>query len=292
MPQHIVVTGAGGFVGGFLAQSFATQGHRVTAITRRAGEWPATEGLSWRVADLINRDSLPPAFDALLHCAAEIPARCPKPDELYRRNMAATESVFEQSVAARAQSVVFTSSMSVYGAITAPVVTEETEPQNPDSYGRSKRDGELMLQAYVAERGLPSGLALRLPGTVGKGSHDNFLSAALARVRSGEKVTISQPDGLFNNIVYVGDLAAFAARWIAQPKSGFAVANLAAPEPMRIHDLVSLLFSCSGHAERIEIVEGQKEPFLISFDRALGCGYSPRSVRSSVEAFVRDTLAP
>jgi nucleoside-diphosphate-sugar epimerase len=292
MPQHVVVTGAGGFVGGFLARSLAAQGYTVTAITRRAEEGTSEDRLSWRQVDLRDETSLPPKFDALLHCAAEIPARCADPVELYRRNMAATQSVYRQAVNAGARTVLFTSSMSVYGAISAPVVTEDTQPLNPDAYGRSKRDGELALESSVAEQGLYSGLSLRLSGTVGKGSHNNFLSVALARVLAGQNVAISRPDGLFNNIVYVGDLAEFAGRWIAQPNHGYTVANLAAPKPMRIRDVISLLFSCTGMPERIDIVEGQKEPFLILLDRALACGYAPRDVRSSLEAFVSDCRTP
>ena len=292
MLLHVVVTGAGGFVGGFVARWLAQRGFAVTAITRRAPDPSrATAGLTWHRADLLKPDALPGHFDALLHCAAEIPAHCPDPDALYRNNADAARNVFNSARAAGAQSVVFLSSMSVYGTVSsAPVVTEDTTPDNPDPYGSAKRDAEDLLKSAVAQ-GLASGLAIRLPGTVGKGSHHNFLSDTLARVRAGETVYAKNPDAPFNNIVHVGDLAAFLEAWIHAPRPGYAVTNLAAEEPLAIRDVLALLFSCASKVQRVAFETGGKAPFLISLERARALGYRPSTVRESVKAFVHDSIA-
>jgi nucleoside-diphosphate-sugar epimerase len=242
------------------------------------------------VADLRAADALPDRFDALLHCAAEIPARCPDPDELYRSNLVIAQNVFGQALAAGARAIVFTSSMSIYGTITAPMVSEETIVDKPDAYGRAKLDAERLLGG-VTERGLLSGLSIRLPGTVGRGSHHNFLSDALARVLAGETINANHPDAPFNNIVYVGTLAEFVERWLRDPRPGHAVTNLAAQEPMCIRDVVASLFKAAERPERIAIAEGGKQPFLISLDRAMSLGYRPLTVRASIEAFVRDSMS-
>jgi len=288
MMPHVVVTGAGGFVGGFVAPWLAARGYDVTAISRR----PVVEvlpRLTWREANLRLPESLPRRFDALIHCAAETPERCPEPGNLYRRNIDISQSVFDQALEARARAVIFLSSMSAYGMIAVPVVTEDTPPQDLDPYGRAKRDSESLLQSCVA-RGLRSGLTIRLPGTVGKGSHDNFLSVALHRVLSGEPVKGRNPESLFNNIVYVGDLAAFLGTWITNPEPGYAVTNLAATEPLRMLEVLALLFAFCRREERIVFEPGGKKPFLISLDRALSLGYCPSTVKASVESFVRDSI--
>jgi nucleoside-diphosphate-sugar epimerase len=290
MALHVVVTGAGGFVGGFVARWLAARGCEVTAVSRRPAE-PAlaiASRLTWREADLRSPESLPPRFEALIHCAAETPERCPEPDNLYHRNMEVSRSVFDQAMAARAQSVVFLSSMSAYGAIAVPVVTEDLPPLDLDAYGRTKRDSEVLLQSCV-ERGRPSALAIRLPGTVGKGSHDNFLSLALARVLKGEAVKGRNPESLFNNVVYVGDLAAFLGAWIANPKPGYAVTNLAATDPLPMREVLAVLFACAGRKARFVFEEGGRKPFLISLERALSLGYRPSTVKASIESFVRDS---
>jgi nucleoside-diphosphate-sugar epimerase len=289
MPFHVVVTGAGGFVGGFVAHRLADQGFTVTAITRRAGAQRRGR-LTYRHADLTRPDALPARFDAIVHCAAEIPARCPDPVALYASNVGAMRHVCERALQAKARAVLFTSSMSAYGTISVPVVTEDTPPQDPDPYGRSKLEGERLL-AQAVERGLPSALAIRLPGTVGRGSHDNFLSYALARILAGEAITARHQDALFNNIVYVGDLADFVAAWITSPRPGYAMTNIAARDPVRIRELFSLLFACAGKPERISFSDDGKAPFQISLEHAIGLGYRPATVRDSVTAFVRDCLS-
>jgi len=289
MALHVVVTGAGGFVGGFVARWLAARGHEVTAISRRPHE-PAAEvlpRLTWREADLRWPGSLPPRFDALIHCAAETPERCPEPDNLYRRNVDLSGIVFDQALEARAHAAVFLSSMSAYGTITVQVVKEDTPPLDLDPYGCAKRDSESLLETCVA-RGLRSGLTIRLPGTMGKGSHDNFLSVALARALSGEVVKVRNPESLFNNIVYVGDLAAFLDTWVGNPQPGYAMTNLAATEPLQMREVIALMFAASGREERVVFEPGGKKPFLISLDRALALGYCPSTVRASIESFVRD----
>jgi nucleoside-diphosphate-sugar epimerase len=276
MAAHVVVTGAGGFVGGHVARWLAARGLTVTAHTRQH-------------ADLRTPGSLPSRFDALIHCAAETPERCPEPARLYERNMDLSRSVFEQALAASAQCAVFLSSMSAYGSISVDELTEDSPPGELDAYGRAKRDSEALLQDCVA-RGLASGLSIRLPGTVGKGSHDNFLSVFLGRVLRGEKLKGRNPDALFNNIVYVGDLAVFLGGWIAAPKPGYSVTNLAAIDPLPMREVLKLLYTCAGRAPDFEFDAGGKKPFLISLERARSLGYRPASVRASVEAFVRDCL--
>jgi len=291
MALHVVVTGAGGFVGGFVARWLAARGHEVTAISRRPPE-PAAEvlpRLTWRDGDLRSPGSLPARFDVLIHCAAETPERCPEPANLYQRNMDVSRSVFEQLLETRARAAVFLSSMAAYGKVEVPVITEDTPPGELDPYGRAKRDSENLLQSCV-DRGLASALTIRLPGTVGKGSHDNFLSTALRRVLSGETIKGRNPDSPFNNIVYVGDLAAFLHAWIVNSRSGYAVTNLGATEPLKMREVLSLLFSFSGREERVVFESGGKTPFLISIDGALSLGYRPSTVRESLKSFVRDSI--
>jgi nucleoside-diphosphate-sugar epimerase len=179
--------------------------------------------------------------------------------------------------------------MSAYGAVSVAELNEDTPPGELDAYGRAKRDSEALLEQCV-RNGLKSGLAIRLPGTVGKGSHDNFLSVFLGRVLRGEKLKGKNPDALFNNVVYVGDLAAFLGDWIAQPKPGYAVTNLAASDPLPMREVLGLLYSCAGREPNFEFDAGGKKPFLISLERARSLGYKPGSVRTSLEAFVRDCL--
>ena len=285
---HILITGAGGFIGAYLTRWFAALGHRVTAAVRTRDK---SGGLGSNIevvaGDLAEPSHLPPRFDVLVHCAAEIPSRCPDARRLYDGNVQPARALFEQSPAAGASVIIYLSSMSVYGNISAELVTECLAPCAPDMYGLAKSAGERLLEGAVSD-GLQSGLSIRLPGTVGRGSHDNFLSEAVARAERGETLRGRHPDALFNNIVFVGNLAAFIDTWIRHRRRGYFAVNLAAREPIPIRRVFSIMFAALGRGERITYEDGGKRPFLISIEKALRLGFGPMSVEESIVHFVKD----
>jgi nucleoside-diphosphate-sugar epimerase len=288
----VVVTGAGGFVGGFVAKFLADNGLRVTAISRRSVDHipsNSSSSLKWIHADLCNKLDGLPSFDSLIHCASEIPAICTDFEKLYQNNVNSAENLFVKALNGNCKSVIFLSSMSVYGTIKDASIDEHTPFIDSDAYGLSKIQGEKLLQTYV-ELGLHSGLSIRLPGTVGKGSHHNFLSHVLEKILHDEEVYANNPDGLFNNIVYIGDLVKFLKSWVQSPKCGYSVVNLGAEEPISIRKVLSLMFELTGRKESLKFLNGGKPSFLINIDESKKLGYIPSTVRESVSAFVKDSL--
>jgi len=138
----LLVTGAGGFLGGAVADCARARGHRVRTVTRRPG--------GDVVADLAV--GLPPAatdgVDAILHCAAALTG-----DEgrMQRDTVQAT-----RTVAATGLPVVLAGSVSVYDGMARAV--DETTPLEPrpdlrDAYTRAK---------IAQERAAPGACVLRI----------------------------------------------------------------------------------------------------------------------------------
>ncbi|MGB1006253.1 MAG: NAD-dependent epimerase/dehydratase family protein, partial [Thalassobaculaceae bacterium] len=149
--SHVFVTGAGGFIGGVVARALAVAGHRVSALHR--GPAPtglAAAGVTAIQGDLREPTRFPERYDALIHAGAVIPARNTADNDFAAVNIAATEALLAQAGAAGATRVIFCSSMSVYGRVTAPVVAVDTPPREVDDYGRSKQAGEAALTTWVA----------------------------------------------------------------------------------------------------------------------------------------------
>lgn len=227
----------------------------------------------WRQADLLQPEALPERCDAIIHCAAELPSRTSDPVALSDLNRHMADVVFSHAERHGVRTVILISSMSVYGAIDSAEVDENLAPRDTDSYCRAKRDGEEALAAAVARGAVASGLSIRLPGTVGRGSHHNFLLDALRAVVAGGVVKAVNPDGLFNNIVYVEDLTQFFADWTGEPKPGYFVTNLAARDPLPVRDVLARMFEIAGKLPKCEFSSSPRKSFLISLRRAEELGY-------------------
>ena len=290
---NIVVTGVGGFIGGWVARCLAGRGHNICGLYRNhiADETRQTRGITLSQFDLAEEVRLPGQYDALIHCAADIPGLCDDPVKLVRSNVEGASCIFTAARNAGVYTVVNLSSMSVYGNISVPEVTEELQPDSQDVYGQSKIAAERLLDRQCAEGQFRSGLSIRLPGTVGRGSHHNYLSSVMERILSNEQVELHNPDALFNNIVYVGDLAGFMEQWILRSMVGYFVTNLAAEKPLPIGEVVEAIYDCAGRDPRITVKDGGKTPFLISLDQARSLGYAPATVLTSIKSFVNDCIA-
>jgi nucleoside-diphosphate-sugar epimerase len=289
--MHAVVTGTGGFVGAAIARRCLGAGLDVTAVHRKAPprRVSAHPKLVKLAMDLRRPENLPPAYDYLFHCAADVPATCPDPDELLNSNIEGTRKLLEHASAAGARHVVFMSSMAVYGDIRVPVVTEDTVPSSPSAYGRSKAEGESLVQLWAKNTG-GRAVSIRLPGIVGAGGRNNFLCDSLQKILNSQKVNARNAHALFNNVVHVEDLAKFAVELVEHlPRSASAL-TIAAREPLSIESVLARLYASTGRPEDISWTTGGT-PFQISFERALALGYRPATVADTLQRFVADVLA-
>jgi dihydroflavonol-4-reductase len=288
---RVLVTGAGGFVGAAIARALQAGDWEVVGTHRRpvpAHRW--TRGVALIATDLRECAGLPAACDYLVHCAAEVPARCPDEAELVRSNLEGTARVLEYAERAGVRRVASMSSMAVYGATRVPLVDESTAPQSPNAYGRAKLDCERLLDEWCARTGA-RGVSLRLPGIVGAGARNNFLGDSLARILAGEPVRARDPDAPFNNVVHVADLAAFVATlWDTMP-AGHAHLTLGGVEPLAIRTVLERLYERAGRVPDIRWTPSDVTPFLLGFERARALGFRPATVASSVDRFVADSLA-
>jgi UDP-glucose 4-epimerase len=176
--------------------------------------------------------------------------------------------------------------MSVYGRIDADVVGPDTPIMEPGAYGRSKLEGERLLAAAAASAPLRA-LSVRLPGVVGPGSHDNFLSAVVAAIRSDEPIVARNPEALFNNIVHVEDLAGFFADLLEKLPAGHRVTTIAADLPITIGAIVAQLYAAAGRTPRVTYETGGR-PFLIDPEPARALGYRVPTVEDSIRRLARD----
>lgn len=167
--MHILITGATGQLGRFIAARLRQDGHQITCLGRTPSDVSADGFLKW---DLEDRDFDLPQADGLIHCAlSHVPGKYrggegDDPHGFITRNVEGTQALFEAAKAAGVGHCVFLSSRAVYaGAASWGVLTETAEVEPDSFYGQTKYAGELALQVLCD--GSFKGTVLRVTGVYG-----------------------------------------------------------------------------------------------------------------------------
>jgi UDP-glucose 4-epimerase len=274
-------------VGGHLARGMSRRGHDVVALMRRSKPdvFRCQPGIRIEQIDLARpTHALAGSYDAILHCAAAIPSLVHDEDDLLRINIESSRRLFDPLLLAPSPVVIFCSSMSVYGDVVDEVVDESTAIHNPSGYGRSKLECERLLDELSRTYTGLRALSIRLPGIVGPGSHDNFLSDTKARLAAGGRVIIRNPEALFNNVIHIDDLECFVEHLLPSLPVGHRVVTVASRRPLPIRETVEILQVGVGGTGEVRYQHGG-HPFLIKDERARGLGYVPATVEDAVRRF-------
>ncbi|MBO7721187.1 MAG: NAD-dependent epimerase/dehydratase family protein, partial [Kiritimatiellae bacterium] len=243
MAESVVVTGATGLVGSALVRRFAAEGCRVTAAVRdtaRAERMFAPLGgvrvVAWDVTSPFPGDAASAAADWFVHAASETSSRAfvERPVETVGSVVAGARNALEFARSARVRSMVFLSTMEVYGVPSAENVTERDygylDPLSVRScYPEAKRLAENLCVSYAAEYGVPVKIA-RLAQTFGEGVRrdDTRVFAEFARAVAGGRDIVMKTGGeTARCYCYIGDAVAAVETILAKGENAaaYSVAN-------------------------------------------------------------------
>lgn len=184
---HVLITGAGGFIGRLLADRLLGETRLADArftllgsAIRNPPTDPRARTVNGDISDpAVRREAIGARADIVFHLAAVLTGAAEANYPLARRvNVDATLSLFEELWAKDAPCrVVFASSISVFGSSFPDRVDDDTVPRPATAYGAQKLMMEAALQ-YFSDRGLVDGLALRLPGITARPDFDPRSMAA------------------------------------------------------------------------------------------------------------------
>jgi len=148
----VLVTGASGFLGGYLTELLTAKGVEVVAMVRKTSDTSRLDrlGLENRVADMTDPPSLREVVkgvDAVIHLAAYYTLHGKK--ELYDLvNVQGTKSLLNACLQEGVTRFVYCSSTEAIGAV-EDVPAREDHPPNPQyEYGRSKLKAEGAVRQY------------------------------------------------------------------------------------------------------------------------------------------------
>ena len=174
--QHVLVTGAAGFIGMHVARALCDAGARVTGADNldpyydvslkkaRLAELATRPAFAFEHADLADpaaceRLLSPDTFTSVVHLAAQPGVRYSlvNPDAYVRNNLVAFGHVLERCRHCRIAHLVYASSSSVYGANHDLPFSEDQSVDHPVSlYAATKKANELMAHSYSHLFGLPT----------------------------------------------------------------------------------------------------------------------------------------
>jgi dihydroflavonol-4-reductase len=166
--DKVLVTGASGFVGSAVARRLLARGYSVTALVRASSPRANLEGLGLDIAvgDMTDQASVKAAARGarwLFHVAADYRLWARDPEEIVRANREGTAAVMRAALSAGVEKVVYTSSVATLGVPPGqdPMAPADeraplTERAAIGAYKRSKVVAERLVEAMVAEQGLPA----------------------------------------------------------------------------------------------------------------------------------------
>ena len=202
--MRFLVTGAGGQLGGDLVDVL-----------------PGAVGLTRTQLSVADPDAVREAvagFDVVLNCAADnaVDAAESAPERAFGVNAQGAANLALACRQAGVRLVHFSTNFVFDGSGSRPF-TEKDEPRPLGAYGRSKLEGERLVQEL-----LPEALIVRSSGLFGsRGSAvkgGSFPERILRRLESGEAVRVVDDQHL--NPTYTADLAAGVAALVARGERG------------------------------------------------------------------------
>ena len=220
--KTVLVTGATGLIGTLLVRALLAIGDiKVIALVRNSEKAKRIYGdftgnlLKLHIADIVDEVEIEDAVDYIFHCASITASKMmiEKPVETLLISVEGTKNILNFAREKKCASVVYVSSMEVYGAFNESTEVREEKLGYIDhlkvrsNYPESKRLCENMCVAYYSEFGVPVKIA-RLAQTFGAGilSGENRVFAQFARsAMQGKDIVLHTKGQSEGNYCYTRD---------------------------------------------------------------------------------------
>jgi nucleoside-diphosphate-sugar epimerase len=284
--RRVLITGAGGFIGGRLAERLAREcGVEVRALVRqfagavRLARFPSTI-LRGDVTDRAAVEAAVQGCDAVFHCAYGTSG-----SQRHRAwvNRVGTRRLLEASAAAGVRRFVHLSTLMVYGRTRDGDLTEEAPRQRLGlAYADSKLDAEATALAF-ARRGRLQTVVLQ-PTAVYGPYGGVWTERVLAAMRAGRVILVEGGSG-FANHLYVDDLASAMLLAAVEPAAAGEALLVSSAEPATWREFYRRFERLLGSSRTVEMTAAEARATWRRSRRA-----RPRALPLLLAALARDRL--
>jgi nucleoside-diphosphate-sugar epimerase len=200
----ILITGANGFIGSYLARKLADQHEVILLDIVKSKE---LDDLPWLNVDLshdFSIESLPEKVNAIIHLAQAKNYRdYPRSAiEVFKINTFSTIKLLEYGRRRGVDQFIYASSGSVYSGRKKSFRESDLKDPPQNFYALSKYQSELLVKDY---RQFMKTVILRFITVYGPGQRGMLIPNLVAKIKKGEKVQIFGPEGVRLNPIYIDD---------------------------------------------------------------------------------------
>ncbi len=277
-PQHVLLTGAAGFVGFHVANKLLDMGLRVTGIDNLNSYYPVQlkkdrlallskrEGFAFHQVDIADHDALKAVpgvndADAVIHLAAQAGVRysIENPFAYGQSNLIGHLSILELvRHAPKKPRLVYASSSSVYGANAKAPFSEDDRVDNPVSlYAATKRSNELMSESYTKLYGMEQ-VGLRFFTVYGPWGRPDMAYWTFTRdIIEGRAIRVFNNGHLNRDFTWIDDIVAgVVATALDQPRTAnpplHRIYNIGNNRPVELGRFIEIVEDAVGkRAEKI-----------------------------------------
>jgi len=288
--MRVVVTGGAGFIGRAIVKQLAERGDHVVALVRDPATASHLQGdhVTLLASDLSDQPAMTEQMreaDGVIHAAGSYRIGIKKAEQpqMWDANVGTTERVLDAARAAEAPSILYVSTVNVFG---------DTKGKKPDeSYRRDLGEGflsyydETKFRAHeAAERRIANGSPVIIvqPSQV-YGPHDHSLASAQLQLAHAGKLNYVALGNSGTAWVHVGDLSAgiVAALDRGRPGQSYILAG----DCLRLAESVAIAARIGGHrAPRLSLPTALLRAIAPVNDRVGGLPGFPQNLGETIRA--------
>jgi NAD dependent epimerase/dehydratase len=272
--RHVLVTGAGGFIGSHLTEQLVRAGAKVRALVHYNGrnDWAHLEKLDADVRDsldVVSGDIRDPFFvqsivsgcDVIFHLAAliPIPYSYMAPAEFVSTNISGTLNVLEAARRHGTARVLHTSTSETYGTAIYTPINEKHPLQGQSPYSATKIGADKIAESYYRSFGTPV-VTVRPFNTYGpRQSARAFIPTVVTQALSRDVIRVGSLDPV-RDMTYVADTADGFVRAASAPDIEGMTINLGSGRAVTMGALLRLILEVVGRNVPVEEEQARKRP--------------------------------
>ncbi len=303
--MNVLVTGAAGFIGSYVARALTQRGDRVIAVDSyndyydpqlkrdRVAALLSPLGVSVQQLDVADQHAVDALFaeqrpQRVVHLAAQAGVRysLQAPREYLRANVDGFLNIIEACRSHPVEHLAFASTSSIYGATTDIPYRESQKVSQPVSlYAATKGANELMAHAYAHLFGIPM-TAMRFFTVYGPWGRPDMAPLLFTRAAlSGNPIQVFNQGQMRRDFTHVEDIARGVLGALDHPPGGeqgapLRILNLGRGEPVDLLRFIELIEQAAGRAIERRYTEMQPGDMVETFaDTRLArelFGYAPQ----------------